>query len=259
MLFAYQRQFSGNTPLSTCSHLFKTLRSILFEVILYSVTIIALIIWLPLLVLPLRYIHSIQAFYGRLFDKICSLFLGLTYRIKGHEHIADTPVIYAIKHESAWDTLALSAIINHPAFVIKRELLFVPLFGWYMSKFQMIAVDRRNPRKLISSFLHQAKRRLEEGRSIIIFPEGKRVTHGDVVPLQSGIWMLYDRLKYPVIPVTLDSGKFWGRRALIKKSGCITLQFHPSLPQGLTKEQLLSRLQQQINTNNVNKTDTHLS
>ena len=146
--------------------------------------------------------------------------------------------------------MVLNRIIPQPCFVIKRELLFFPIVGFYALKFRQIIMDRRNPRSLLTKFLAQVEKRLAEGRPLIIFPEGTRAAHGEAPPLKPGIWMLYDRLNYPVIPVTLDSGKFWARRAVIKKPGCVNVTFHPPLPSGLTKEKFLETLHTQINSAN---------
>ncbi|USO01331.1 MAG: 1-acyl-sn-glycerol-3-phosphate acyltransferase [Alphaproteobacteria bacterium] len=209
-----------------------------------------LLILTPLLLFPMRYISFVPALCADIFHIICKYVMGLDYKILGQENIANKPCIYAIKHESAWDTMIFPRIISFPAIVTKRELIFFPILGLYIRRFKAILINRKKKHNIIGSFIAQANERLHEGRPVIIFPEGTRVNHGDSPALQSGVWLLYARLKYPVIPVTLDSGRYWGRRAIIKKPGCISVIFQDPIQPGMTKESFLATLHSAINAQN---------
>ena len=159
-----------------------------------------------------------------------------------------TPAIYAAKHQSAWETLFLSRYLGFPAFVLKQELLSIPLFGWFLKKSGMIAVDRKGGASALRAMARQATETLESGRSILIFPEGTRVPPGQTRPYQPGVAALYTQQKVPLVPVALNSGLFWGRRAFIKKSGTIVVEILPPIPPGLDRKAVMKELENRIET-----------
>jgi 1-acyl-sn-glycerol-3-phosphate acyltransferase len=171
---------------------------------------------------------------------------GIDYRVSGTENLPSTPAIYASKHQSAWETLFLSRYLDFPAFVLKKELLSIPLFGWFLTRAGMIAVDRKGGASALRSMARQATETLESGRSILIFPEGTRVAPGQTKPYQPGVAALYTQQKVPVVPVALNSGLFWGRRAFIKKPGTIVVQILPPIPPGLDRKAFMRDLESRI-------------
>ena len=176
------------------------------------------------------------------------LLCGLTYEIRGRENLPRTPAIYASKHQSAWDTLALALILKHPAVVLKRELLQIPIFGWYLTKARMVAIDRAGRAQTLKTMVAQAKARIAEGRTIVIFPEGTRVAAGEHRAYHPGVYALYKALDLPTIPAALNSGLFWGRKAFIKRPGKIVLEILPPIPPGLDRKAFLERLERSIET-----------
>jgi 1-acyl-sn-glycerol-3-phosphate acyltransferase len=222
------------------------LRSILFN-LLYGVWTTGMhIVCLPLLFASPR---SVQAAGGVWIDGTLWLLkhvVGIDYCITGTEHLPNTPAIYAAKHQSAWETLFLSRYLNFPAFVLKKELLSIPLFGWFLKRAGMIAVDRKGGASALRQMARQASETLEGGRSILIFPEGTRVAPGETRPYQPGVAALYTQLKTPVVPVALNSGLFWGRRAFIKKPGTIVVEILPPIPPGLDRKALMRELEGRI-------------
>jgi 1-acyl-sn-glycerol-3-phosphate acyltransferase len=222
------------------------LRSILFN-LLYGIWSAGMhIICLPLL---FGSRHAVQAAGAVWIDG--TLFLlkhvaGIDHRIVGAENLPATAAIYAAKHQSAWETLFLSRYLGFPAFILKKELLSIPLFGWFIAKAGMIAVDRKAGASALRQMARQAGETLGAGRSILIFPEGTRVAPGQTRPYQPGVAALYTQLKVPVVPVALNSGLYWGRRAFIKRPGTITVEILPPIQPGLDRKAVMQELESRI-------------
>jgi len=224
------------------------LRSVIFN-LLYSIWTGSMhILCLPLLFGPPRWT---QAAGGIWIDGTLLLLkhvAGIDYRIVGAENLPGVPAIYASKHQSAWETLFLSRYLKYPAFILKKELLSIPLFGWFIKKVGMIAVDRKAGASALRQMARDAAATLGSGRSILIFPEGTRVPPGQTRPYQPGVAALYTQLKVPVVPVALNSGLFWGRRAFIKKPGTIVVQILPPIQPGLDRKAVVKELENRIET-----------
>lgn len=157
-----------------------------------------------------------------------STLCGLDYRLRGEENIPDEPCIVLAKHQSAWETIALISLIpGRKSWVLKRELLFVPFFGWVMWYFKPIAINRKAGRKAIDQILEQGKERLESGSKIIIFPEGTRVAPGTRKRYGIGGAMLAEHTGSPVLPLAHNAGIFWRRRDLRKYPGTIDVVIGP--------------------------------
>ena len=222
------------------------LRSILFNVLNFIWGSGMHIVSLPLLFASRR---AVQAAGGLWIDGTLFLLkhvVGIDHRVVGAENLPGTPAIYAVKHQSAWETLFLSRYLDYPAFVLKKELLAIPLFGWFMRKTGMIAVDRKAGASALRGMARQAAETLESGRSILIFPEGTRVAPGQSSAYQPGVAALYTQLKVPVVPVALNSGLYWGRRAFFKRPGTIVVQILPPIPPGLDRKALMKVLETRI-------------
>ena len=152
---------------------------------------------------------------------------GIHYEVIGRENIPATNAIVLCKHQSAWETLALPLCLPPLAFVIKRELLRIPLFGWGLALLEPIAIDRLARRKAIQQLLTQGRERLEAGRWVVVFPEGTRVAAGSKGIYSLGGALLAERTGYPVIPVAHNAGECWPRRRFLKRPGTIQLTFGP--------------------------------
>lgn len=157
-------------------------------------------------------------------EKVC----GLRYVVQGREHIPPGPCVILCKHQSAWETYALPCIFPHMlAWVCKRELLWIPFFGWGFAMLRPIAIDRNAGRKALEQLVAQGLDRLERGRSVVIFPEGTRVAPGEKRRYAIGGAMLAERSGYPVLPVAHNAGDFWPKRGFIKRPGIIHLVIGP--------------------------------
>ena len=154
---------------------------------------------------------------------------GLDYHVEGLEHIPSSNGIVLSKHQSAWETLALALLFRPPAWVVKRELLWVPFFGWGLAALAPIAINRGAGRKALQQLLDQGTRALSKGRWVIIFPEGTRVARGEKRRYQSGGARLAAVSGYPVVPVAHNAGRFWPRRSFIKYPGTIRLCIGPAI------------------------------
>ena len=188
--------------------------------------------------------------YGRIWAGV-SLWLlrvccNITHRIEGEDCITPGPVIYASKHQSAWDTLVYWVVLGQPAYVLKKELLWLPLFGIYLAYYRNIPVDRSGGSNALKTMLASAKRAMFAGRPIVIYPEGTRTAPGAKAPYHPGVAALYNQLKIPVVPVALNSGLFWRRNAMLKTPGVITLRFLPPIEPGLRSKEFLERLETTI-------------
>jgi 1-acyl-sn-glycerol-3-phosphate acyltransferase len=169
---------------------------------------------------------------------------GLRYRVRGQR--LTSPAIYASKHQSAWDTMVFQILVLDAAFVLKRELLWLPLFGLYVWRGRHVAIDRAAGGQALRRMLKDGDRAQAEGRSIVIFPEGTRTAPGADAPYFPGVAALYKRLGIPVVPVALNSGLFWGRRSFIKRPGTITLEFLEPIPPGLDRATFEATLRERI-------------
>src|SRR5207253_154167 len=139
----------------------------------------------------------------------------------------------AMKHQSTWDTLALPVLFDDPAAIIKRELLLLPIYGWYVQRAGAIAVDRSGGAKALKRMIAQARKAAAAGRPIAIFPEGTRTAVGARPPSHPGVAALYTQLALPLVPVAVNSGLFWGRRAFLKRRGRLTVEILPPIAPGL--------------------------
>ncbi|SDA33738.1 1-acyl-sn-glycerol-3-phosphate acyltransferase [Sphingomonas sp. NFR15] len=171
--------------------------------------------------------------------------LGIETRIVGDPQLG-TPALYAAKHQSMYETLELSRILNRPAIVMKQELADIPIWGRAARRYGVIVVDREASAGALRRMLGEAKVALDAGRSIVIFPEGTRVAPGERPALKSGFAGLYQMLKLPVVPVALDSGRVWPRRGP-KRPGVVTIRFGEPIPPGLSRKEAEARVHAAIN------------
>jgi 1-acyl-sn-glycerol-3-phosphate acyltransferase len=173
---------------------------------------------------------------------------GIRWQVEGRENLPQGACIIASKHQSAWETLFYHLLVEDPVYALKKELLSIPLIGWYMRKTRMIAVDREAGAAALRTVLRKAEPALAEKRQMIIFPEGTRVAPGDHKPWQPGVAALYARFsdQVPVIPVALNSGLYWGRNSFIKRPGLITIKILPAVPKGLGKKEVVEYLKNAI-------------
>ncbi|CAA7614135.1 1-acyl-sn-glycerol-3-phosphate acyltransferase [Candidatus Terasakiella magnetica] len=225
------------------------LRSALFVAFIWIWTFALSVLYLPLLILPKRILMrpAVQLWLAGVQSMLRSL-CGLDYEVRGAENLPDGAAVIASKHQSAFETFIFHLIFNDPAFILKRELLWIPFFGWYLGKSGVIAIDRSAGTKALKAMLKGAEQAVAEGRPVVIFPEGTRAAPGAKLPYHSGVAMLYGGLKIPVIPIALNSGLFWRRRGFLKKAGTITIQVLPAIAPGMDRKAFMAELETRIET-----------
>ena len=222
------------------------IRSALFNILFIGWTIFLLsTLWL-LMPIPKQNFRKAVALWPQGSFPLMRYLLGLTFEQRGLENIPNEPVIYASKHQSAWDTMYFLWHHKDNAYVMKGELNRIPFWKWYMDKCQHVVVDRRGGTSAMREMISDTKSILADKRSVIIFPEGTRVALGETRRYHPGIAALYSQTNATVIPVALNSGYFWGRRHFIKKPGVLTIQFLPPIPKNMERKAFMKELEIRI-------------
>ena len=223
------------------------LRSLLFYAVFYCGTVLCVLaafFSLPFGKVFFRWTVDLWAKYHRL---CVNCILGIKVEVKGE--LPREGSLVAVKHESFFEAIDMPVLIRHPAVFAKVELMRIPLWGWLAGIYGLVAVERAKGAKTLRAMLAAAKARQAEGRTLVIFPEGTRVPHGNVAPLQSGFAGLYKLLRLPVVPVAVNSGPLYHRRW--KRKGTITVQAGEPIPPGLPREEIEQRVQAAINALNA--------
>lgn len=172
---------------------------------------------------------------------------GIRMEVRGAQHIPKEPCIVLCKHQSAWETIALQKVFPPQVWVLKRELLWIPFFGWGLAMTSPVAIRRSNGREAIKQLLRQGKERLQQGFCVVIFPEGTRVPYGQRGKYKAGGALLAASSGVPVVPVAHNAGRLWGRQAFLKRPGVITMSIGaPIAPQGLGADEIIRRVEEWI-------------
>ena len=231
------------------------LRSILFNIFFYGFTAIACILLVPTLLLPRSTVLKVTKFYLDVVALIEKYILGLTYEVRGIEYQPkEGTYIAAAKHQSAYETLKLYHLFGDPTIVLKKELLRIPIFGVFLRKLDVIAIDRKNKEESIKAIIEGAKRMQKQNRPIVIFPQGTRVHVNATTkekPYKGGIVKMYSQTDIPVIPLALNSGLFWGRNSFIKKPGKVVFEFLPAIEPGLPDKKVMKALEDRLEERSI--------
>ena len=220
------------------------IRSLAFNLAFYASMIAQMILWAPFYFLaPRRRAWFVPKFWSRsslwLYDKIA----GTGSDIAGQENLPQGSFILAPKHQSLWDTIAFFPFLEDPLYILKRELTWIPFFGWYILKMRMIPVDRGSRAKALRQVVAATKRELARNpRQLIIYPEGTRRPPGAEPAYKHGIVELYTQLGLPVVPVAHVAGLYWPRRKFLRYPGTIRARFLPPIPPGLPRDEFMRRL-----------------
>ena len=221
-------------------------RSIVFNVLFYLNTGVWLVIALPTFFMPYRAIIAVAQAWGRSNLVLLRLFAGIDYEVRGREKIPKGPIIVAAKHQSAWETFALLTLFDNPTFILKRELQWIPIFGWLTIKGRMVPVDRSKGTQALIAMAERAREELADGRQLIIFPEGTRRPAGAEPRYKHGVAYLYGAEGVPCLPIALNSGLFWPRRSIRRLPGTVLVEILDPIPPGLSKDEFFKRLQDEI-------------
>ncbi len=222
------------------------LRSLAFNVTFYFWTAIMVFAFVPALLGPARWVVWGQRQWAAGNMWLMKVLAGIDVEVRGRERLPDGPMIVASKHQSAWDTFAYHVFLDDPAIVLKKELLRLPLYGWYCRKTKMISVDRKGGSTALRAMLRAGREVAAEGRPLLIFPQGTRTAPGMTLPYQPGTAAFYKDLAVPVVPVALNSGLFWPRRRFLRQPGTIVIEFLPPIDPGLDRKQFTAELERRI-------------
>jgi 1-acyl-sn-glycerol-3-phosphate acyltransferase len=222
-------------------------RSILFNVLFYLNTALCLVVALPTFFMPYRAILWMATTWGRI-NLVLLRVAGIDYEIRGREKIPPGALIVAAKHQSAWETFALLWMFDNPTFIIKRELQWIPIFGWLTIKGRMVPVDRSAGSQALNAMTARAKVELAEGRQLVIFPEGTRRAAGAEPRYKYGVAHLYAATGVPCLPIALNSGLFWPRRSILRFPGKVLVEILDPIAPGMDKDEFYKRVQNEIET-----------
>jgi len=204
-------------------------RSVLFAVALIIVTPPYALIALASAPLPRMMRYRIISGWSRLIVWLARVILGIEWRVEGRENLPSRPAVILAKHQSAWETLAFQHIFPPQVHVLKRELLWIPFFGWGLALMSPIAIDRRRGVAALRSIARRGQKRLEQGFWVVVFPEGTRVAPGESRDYQPGGAWLAAASGAPVVPVAHNAGLYWPRNAFLKRAGTVTIRIGPSI------------------------------
>ncbi len=203
------------------------LRALLFYLGLVTATIFITPICLLFYPLPFKFRYYIVTRWTVFILWWLKITCGLKHTVTGHENIPEGPAIIMCKHQSAWETLALQIIFPPQAWILKRELLWIPIYGWGLASMQPISIDRSSAIKSFRQIVDQGCQRLAQGIWVVVFPEGTRVAPGEKRKYLPGGGLLAEKSGYPIIPVAHNAGYFWPRNSIIKKPGTINMIIGP--------------------------------
>ncbi len=171
---------------------------------------------------------------------------GIRMEVRGKENIPQGPCLVAGKHQSFWETFAILPLLDDPAMVLKKELTYIPFFGWCIYKFRMIPVERSAGSQALKSLVASAEEAVAMGREVVIMPEGTRRAPDDPPDYKPGAAALYGKLNVPCVPFALNSGLYWPRRRFLRKPGTIVISFLEPIPPGLPRKSFQPRLEAAI-------------
>jgi 1-acyl-sn-glycerol-3-phosphate acyltransferase len=222
------------------------IRSILFNLIFYLVLFVYLIAALPTLLMPRGALLWMVKNWSNVNLKLLKAICNIDCEFRGLDNIPQGAALIASKHQSMWETFALITVLRDPAYILKRELLWIPFFGWCAAKARMIPVDRGAGSQALAAMTGRARAEVATGRQIIIFPEGTRRSPGAEPRYKFGVAYLYAELGIPCIPVALNSGLFWPRRSFRRYPGTVRVEFLDAIEPGLDRQVFFDRLQREI-------------
>ncbi|NVJ93746.1 MAG: 1-acyl-sn-glycerol-3-phosphate acyltransferase [Methylocystaceae bacterium] len=222
------------------------IRSLIFNIYLFGGTGVIALILLILLPFSSQEMRKGSQFWTRYVMWGMRHITGINYELRGLENLPANGAIIACKHQSAWDTAIFVMLNISTAYILKKELLKIPFYGWYVKRAGHIAVDRNAGASALKNMVKDVKEALARGRNVVIFPEGTRSNPGEPGNYQPGVAAIYTQTKQAVIPVALNSGLYWGRRSFLKNKGTIILEIMPPIEPGLKRKEFMDRLEKTI-------------
>lgn len=224
------------------------LRSFLYNIVFYVNLVLFLVLGSPFYITPRKWsVRALQAWATTSLWWL-RLICGTRYEVRGRENIPEGAVLVAAKHQSTWETFALLPLFDDPAMILKRELIFIPLFGWFIPKFRMIPIERAAGAQGLKTMIARAKTEAGRGRQLVIFPEGTRRPPDAPPDYKPGAAALYLKLGLKCLPIALNSGLYWPRRKFLRYPGTIVIEILPPIEAGLPRREFSQRLETVIET-----------
>jgi 1-acyl-sn-glycerol-3-phosphate acyltransferase len=208
----------------------------------YGLLVFWILLAIPTFLMPRWAILSIARYWAASSIWLMRVICNTRIEYRGREKIPQGPLIVASKHQSMWETFALLQFFEQPLFILKRELMWIPFFGWYLKKANMIGIDRSAGGRALLTMTRRAGEAVRRGRQLIIFPEGTRRPVGAPPDYKSGIAQIYVDCGVACIPVALNSGLFWPRRTFMRYPGTLVVEFLDPLPPGLPRREFIARV-----------------
>jgi 1-acyl-sn-glycerol-3-phosphate acyltransferase len=222
------------------------IRSALFNLLFYATMIVLMVVGLPMLLFGRKAILALARTWSRFSLWLLKVVCGTSAEFRGLENIPKGACIIAPKHQSFWETFALILYFDDFAYVLKRELTFIPVFGWYLQRAGQIAINRATARTALRQLVVKAKMLFAEGRQLFLFPEGTRRPPGAPPDYKAGVAYVYEKTGVPCLPVALNSGLFWPRRSFLRFPGTILVEFLPVIAPGMKRDAFVQELQWRI-------------
>lgn len=224
------------------------LRSLLFNIVFYINLVVLVLTGVPRMFMGRQAVENLARLWGRTSLWWARVICGMRFEVRGLENIPEGAVIVAAKHQSIWETYALTLFVKDFSYVLKRELTWIPFFGWYLITGEQIAIDRSKGSSALSQVSTAASALLSEGRQLFIFPEGTRRPAGAPPAYKYGVAHVYATTGARCLPVALNSGLFWPRRSFLRRPGTIVMSFLPVIEPGLSPREFLAELSNRIET-----------
>ena len=221
-------------------------RSLVFNILFYVVFLCWSLVALPTFAMPRAAMLKVGGWWARTNILLMRVICGIKVEFRGAEKIPTGPLIVASKHQSMWETISLLRFLEAPFFVVKRELKFIPLFGLYIIKTNMVAIDRSKGGRALLAVMRRAAEEVRHGRQFVIFPEGTRTAPGAPPHYKAGVGLVYSECGVPCLPVALNSGLFWPRRTFMRYPGTLVVEFLDPIPPGLPRDEFLKRVESVI-------------
>lgn len=223
-------------------------RSLTFTALFYLVSTLTALVMIPLYALPRKWMMGAFRIWGRIVTGLLRVICDIKVEVRGREHMPTGAALIAAKHQCMFDIFGSFAFLPDSCFVTKKELMVIPLFGWYALKAKMIVVDRGGHATALRKLVTDARDRFHAGRQVVIFAEGTRKAPGEAPDYKPGIAALYRDLDMPVTPLALNTGVHWPAHGFLRYPGTIVFEFLPAIPPGLKRGEFMREMETRIET-----------
>lgn len=223
-------------------------RSLAFAFAFYLWSLVAAIVMLPVLIGPRRYAQGSLKVWGAVVTWLLQIICGVRVEVRGREHAPVGAALVAAKHQCMFDIFGTFNLLPDASYVLRQELMRIPIFSWWAWKTRMIVIDREGGAKTLRKLLADSRQRIDEApdRQVFIFPEGTRGAPGVPGDYQPGVAFLYRELDLPCVPIALNSGVHWPAHGIIRRPGTIVFQFLEPIPPGLKRAVFMQELESRL-------------